>query len=192
MLSAIEHDRVDNIIECEPKYAIYQALVAHVDRSAGFSFWDQHGPKYMLHADGSVKYGGHFDDIKIDRGNSKIRKQLKKSSIYKKYIDRKESISRADIDLFIAIINKSKRLLEVRFPGLKFHMILWDIPEKNRKLIIRLLKERHVPLHLIEKILPDYSENKSIYAIIPPYDKHPNALANKLIADYIITHILKE
>jgi hypothetical protein len=196
MLSAIEHDMVDNIVECKPKYAIYQALVTHVDRSSGLSFWDRHGPRYILHADGSVKYSGHFDDDKIESGiKMKVRNQMKKSLIYKKYIDRKEPVSRANIDLYVEIIDKSKQLLEEHYPGLKFHVILWDDKPKrnkrNRKLIMSLLKEKLVPLHTIEQIL-DYSENKSMYKLIPPYDNHPNALANELIAEYVITHILKK
>lgn len=193
MLSAIEHNMIDNIIECKPKHVIYPALAAHVDRSAGPSPWDQHGPRYILLEDGSVKYSGHFDDDKIDGGiRPKIRNEMNKSLLYDKYFNRKEPVSRANIDLFVGIIDKSKRLLEEHYPGLKFHMILWDNPEKNRELIIDLLNEKDIPIHLIEKILPDYSENKSKYAIVPHYDYHPNARANELIADYIITNFLKE
>ncbi|UCF64817.1 MAG: hypothetical protein JSW33_03000, partial [bacterium] len=193
MLAAIEHDMVDTIIKCKPEYAIYQAIVNHVDRSAGLSSWDRHGPRYILQSDGSVKNKGHFNDDKIDGGiGQKIRNEMEKSLLYKKYFDGNEAVSRAHIELFVAIIDKSRRLLEERYPGLKFHMILWDRPERNRKLIIDLLNEKDVPLHLIEEILPHYPENRSMYEISPPYDTHPNAHANERIADYIITHILKK
>lgn len=192
MLAAIEHDLVDTIVECKPRYAIYQAIVSHVDRSSGLSFWDRHGPRYILQSDGSVKYKGHFDDDEIHDGiRNDIKKQMGKSLFYEKYID-KEPVSRADIDLFVGIIDKSRHLLEERYPGLEFHMILWGGHETNREPIIRLLNERDIPLHLIEKILPDYSDHKLMYAIVPNYDNHPNALANELIADYIINHILKK
>ncbi len=36
MLSAIEHNMVNDIISCKQKYVIYQALVTHADRSGGF------------------------------------------------------------------------------------------------------------------------------------------------------------
>ena len=193
MLSAVEHDVVDNIVECKPNYAIYQALVTHVDRAAGLSFWDQHGPRYILDADGSVKYRGHFDDDKTENTiKMKVRNQMEKSFIYKKYIDRVEPVSRAHIDLFIAIIDKTRRLLEERYPGLEFHIILWDKPVIHRELIIRRLKEKTVPVYLIEKVLPGYPKNRTSYAVNPPYENHPNALANERIADYIITHILKK
>jgi len=188
MLSAIENNIVDDVINCKPKYAIYQALVSHVDRSAGLSSWDTHGPRYVFSAEGEVTYDGHFDDsLPIKR---KVLDQLGKSFIYKKYIDRKESISRANTELFIGIVDKASRSLKERHPGLKFHVILWDIPKKNYELIMSKLKAKKIPVHPIGEILPDYPASKSTYQVSPPYDAHPNFHANEYIADYIITHII--
>ena len=61
MLSALEHSLVEGIVECVPQYAIFQALVSHVSRSAGSASWEQHGPKYILGKDGQVHYVGSFD-----------------------------------------------------------------------------------------------------------------------------------
>ncbi len=99
----------------------------------------------------------------------------------------KNSFSLLESGSFIAIVNNANQLLQDRYPGVKFHVILW-CPGKNY--IISHLKKKNIPVHPIETKLPDYSIKQSIYALSPPYDNHPNALANERIADYVITHIL--
>ena len=180
MLSAIEHNMVNDIIDCKPKYVIYQALISHADRSGGFSPWDQHGPRYTLSTDGIVKYNGHFDDNKV--GN-----ELKKSYLYSLFMNKMKSLSKINVNLFIAIVDKANQLFQDRYPGIKFHVILWG-PRQNY--IINHLKEKNIPVHPILKILPDHNWKNSIYTLSPPYDNHPNALANERIADYVINHIL--
>ena len=96
-------------------------------------------------------------------------------------------MNKANVNLFIAIVDKTNQLLQDRYPGVKFHVILWG-PGKNY--IIRHLKKKDIPVHPIETILPDYSINQSIYTLSPPYDNHPNTLAHVRIADYVINHIL--
>ncbi len=181
MLSAIEHNLVNNIIDCEPEYVIYWAIVYHADRSGGFSSWDQHGPWYTLTVDGAVKYKGHFDDDKI--GN-----ELKKSFLYNLFMKKIKSMNKANVNLFIAIVDKTNQLLQDLYPGVKFHVI---IEGSGENYIINHLKKKNIPVHPIEKILPDYSiYYRSIYALSPPYDNHPSALKNERIADYVISHIL--
>ncbi len=192
MLSAIEHNLVDTIIDCKPKYAIYQALVIHVDRSAGISFWDDHGPRYILDANGTAQYDGHFDDYHNDTFiRETALNQLHKSYLFNKFVNRQELVSKANIDLFAAIVDKAKLLLQESYPGLQFHVILWDKPEIHYNAIINRLKEKNIEIHPIEKILPDYPSGKSLYELHPPYDVHPNTLANEHIADYIISNIFK-
>ena len=45
-------------------------------------------------------------------------------------------------------------------------------------------------MHLITKILPEYEKTRLDY-VISPYDGHPNALAHRLIAEYIIKNIVE-
>lgn len=87
MLSAIEHGMVKRIINCQPKFAIYQAILpAHIARSAGDTSWDNHGPKYIL-KNKKLQYIGHFDDTHsiIEYFKNKLTNQLKKSYFYNKY-----------------------------------------------------------------------------------------------------------
>ncbi len=42
-----------------------------------------------------------------------------------------------------------------------------------------------IELHLISDILPGFIENKAQYEL-GAYDKHPNAIAHQLIAEYVV------
>ena len=118
----IQHGMVKNIINCQPRFVIYQAALFQAGRSAGSAWWDKHGPKYILLPNGSIKYDGHFDDgswiIK------KARAQLAKSFIYNKYFINRENINKKDVELFIEIIAQSQKLLKEQYPG---HGVLCNI-----------------------------------------------------------------
>lgn len=80
MLAAVEHGMVERIVDCRPRWIIYQALPTHVARAAGQTSWDRHGPRYALE-DGEAKYTGHFDDgrSKVGLIYTKIAAQIAKS-----------------------------------------------------------------------------------------------------------------
>ena len=189
MLSAIEHGMVKNIINCKPRIVIYQAALFQVSRSAGYSWWNKHGPKYILLPDGSIKYDGHFDDgnwIQI-----KARAQLAKSFAYKKYLIYKlRQINKNDLNLFIEIIGQSQKLLKEQYPDMEFHVIYWNNKtDKFNNLFIEDLKNKGIHVHLISQILPDYSTSKSRY-LLCKYDSHPNYIAYQYIAQYVVNRII--
>ncbi|MGE5444432.1 MAG: hypothetical protein ACM3SR_07500, partial [Ignavibacteriales bacterium] len=200
MLSALEHKLVEHIVSCSgPKFAIYQAIPDHIRRSVGLSFWDYHGPKYILGKNGEVMFAGNFDDGKIIP--QIIIKDLNKSLIYRDVIGNRRFIGRdKDIDLFVAIVYASKRRFEKLYPGGKFHVIFWENRfikyEKPYKILewlraLKYLKDRGVAVHLTSEIFPDYQLSGDKYKL-SHYDGHPNALANQIIAEYVIDNILKK
>jgi len=200
MLSALEHKLVENVVNCDgPKFAIYQTIPDHINRSAGLSSWDYHGPKYILGKNGEVMFAGNFDDGKIIP--QKIIKYLNESLIYRDIIGNRRFINRdKDIDLFVGIVYASKRRFEKLYPGGKFYVIFWDNrfskdekPEKVSEWLRALkdLKDSGVAVYLTSEILPDYQNNRSKYDI-SPYDTHPNALTNQIIAEYVIDNILEK
>ena len=191
MLSAIEHQIVEKQVACEPTYAIYQALIMHTRRSAGLEPWDRHGPKYILGEDGEVRFVGHFDDAHNPLFFT-IHKQLNKSFTYQTLFQtlRRRNKHEHDIQLFVKIISRSKALFEITYPQSEFHLLLWDDKnEKDRDLILKKMRENDIRVHLISDILPNYQNVPDSYAI-HPLDKHPNALAHEIIAEYIINHII--
>jgi len=184
MLSALEHGMVEAVIKCKPSYAIYQVIDAHVNRIAGLSFWDRHGPKYTLKKNGELIYNGHFDDEKTTIRETVIF-QLKKSKVLKEMVNR--YVYKNNIDLFVEIVSASERIMETQYPESEFHLILW----KNKKAeLSRKLEKRGIRVHYIGDILPGYPEERAKYII--KKDGHPNVLANKLIAEYIINKIIRK
>jgi hypothetical protein len=187
MLAAINN----GMIHCKPKLVIYQANLGHVGRSAGYSSWDKHGPKYVLQ-NGRLIYKGHFDD-----GESVIKKKivadLKKSNFLRIYIFKQDrhKITDYDIQLFLEIVNASRRKLVEKFPEVEFHVILWDKkPDDKTYLKIKNgFESLSIKYHLVSDMLPDYFENIEKYQI-STYDRHPNPLAHQLIAEYVVNNII--
>jgi hypothetical protein len=198
MLSQLEHDIVKNIVNYKENiYAIYQAIPDHINRSAGLSYWDYHGPRYVLGKNKEAIFAGNFDDITLPKI---ILKYLNQSLIYRDLIGNRRFFNRdKDIELFIGIVSAAKNNFEKLYPNGKFQIIFWDnsflAHEKPEEIIewmnvLRYFKDKGINVHLISNILPDYQNNRLKYDI-SPYDKHPNVLAHRLIAEYIVKNILK-
>ncbi len=191
MLSQLEHEVVKNSAKCKPKYAVYQAILPQIERSAGLAFWDSHGPKYVLGSKGIVEYRGNFDDYP-DSISTRIASQLKKSLILSKAFFSKQQPTKSEVDLFIAIIDASKHRFESDYPNSEFHVILWDSKgEMYRNRVLKGFKQKGIKTHLISNILPNY-ETEQLRYVLSDHDKHPNLLANKIIAEYVTKNIVKE
>jgi hypothetical protein len=188
-LAALEHGIIANLINCEPNYAILQTITDHVERSSGKAHWDTHGPRYILDENGQVVFTGHFNDYKGI--NSKLTSLLQRSAIISKIPSK---YSEEEINLFIAIIAKSRELFERNYQDAEFHVIFWDNEWHNVRgeldRVLQGLQAREIRVHLISNILPDYNVNSAKYLI--DSDWHPNALAHRLIADYVVKNILKK
>ena len=194
MLAAIEHGLVEITVDTNIKYAIYQALPDHINRLLGWRKWDTHGPRYILDIDKKIKNVGQFDDNQSFL-TTKLKSQLEKSYIYgaiSAVQTGRKVISSNDIDLFAGMVRKSRNLLKELYPGIEFHVIFWDIgpwivPKELQKNILQGL-EKEINIHLITDILVDYDEKKYL---MNKYDSHPNSLANKIIAEYVVKKIIK-
>ncbi len=194
MLSALEHGLVDRIVDCKPSVAIYQALAIHAARSAGLSPWDSHGPKYTLLPNGILKYDGRFDEANSTIA-ARLEGQIQKSFIIKKYYNiwRYKVDNDANVSLFLEIVDTSRKIFTNKYPGSSFHVIFWDnhdelVKNEYCNVIINGLRKKGIDLDLISNILPDYSAKPSTYEI--PQDGHPNALAHRRIAQYVMDKIL--
>jgi hypothetical protein len=192
MLASFEHGLVSDIIECEPAYVIYTAIIDHAFRCAGRAIWDTHGPKYMINENGEAVYQGHFDDGKIPESLvcQKAKNQLRKSCFISRVF--LKLINSNDIRLMVGIIDGTKRFLEKNHPGCEFHMIFWDKWKMSlSEEVLSGLKEKGIRVHLVSDILPDYCENKVKYQL-SEVDDHPNKLAYELIAEYISNNIISK
>ncbi len=187
MLAAIEKKRVAAIVAKRPAIAVYQTGFGHTQRLTGGAIWDTHGPKYVLRADGSAEYEGHFDDS--DALFAPVNSRLKQTGIYRKFVYPRLGVEEQDVRLYIAVIEASRQKLKEQYPEIAFHMIIWDFdhPDPSRVALYQMwheeLSRRGFHLHFISKILPGYVENEERYTIIG--DGHPTALAQRLIAEYV-------
>ncbi len=194
MLAEIEQGLVGRIVDGEPEYAIYQAVPHHVARVAGKVSFGKHAPRYELNPDGTVRLAGHFEEQKKTYSplEEELRWQLGKSGIYRMLANREPAVSEADVALTLAIVRKSRDLLVARYPGIRFHVILWQSWKEERKIYEELrdgFRRMNVPVHLVSDILPHYTLGPSPY-VLSAYDRHPSALADRMLARYVFTNIV--
>jgi hypothetical protein len=193
MLAALEQGIVEQAVKSRPTHAFYQCIPDHVHRVAGLHVI-RHVPRYRLMTDGSVKREGFFDDEDFRPGLilAKLQLELSKSNVSKLIRKRVRSVKNSDIDLFLAIVKGSEQVISKKFPGCQFHVILWSSQSGlgTYRKILEGLRVAGLQVHLVDDILPDYTTNPHQYEI-SKYDRHPNALANDMIAEYIAKRIIE-
>jgi hypothetical protein len=197
MLAEIEHGLVERIVESDPypRYAIYTMVPHHVARVAGRVVYGRHAPRYLLDSDGGVRQVGHFDDNepKSARLDPALSWQLRKSAIYRMIENRDAAVSEDDIRLLFAVVGRSRDLLSAKYPGIEFHVMLWPYHFESEKPIYRKLKDglgrMGIHLHVVEDILPGYHADPPKY-LLSEADGHPNVLANRTLAKYVLTKIV--
>ena len=126
---------------------------------------------------------------------SKINRQLKKSEIANKTIFRRKSVKKSDINLFVEIVDRSRKIFLSLYPGSKFYVIYWDVIFNDSKIeeinnaVLKEFRVKGIRVYLISEILKDYKDKKLEYSI-SQYDLHPNKKAYQIIADYVVANIL--
>jgi len=192
MLAALQQGLVEEIVEQTPSLVIYQAILAHVARSAGRASWDRHGPRYLLNEKGDVSLAGHFDDVEEEKGEADTSR-LKRSFLYQRLFGQYRAIRDTDLRLYLAIVKAARDDVLRRFPGCAFEVLLWGNPTDpdvaTFETILQGLMAADIPVHRVSDILPGYVETPEQYEL-SPHDAHPSAWAHELIADYVATHIL--
>lgn len=190
MLAALEHHIVDDVVECQPRYAIYQMIRDHVRRAAGPSPWDLNGPRYVLRSDGSVVYRGSFEPASNERLD-RLHEYMNRSLLYRKLDLFGHKIDREDVRLFVAIVSQARTVLEQRYPGSEFHVIFWPNSHWSAEELLKEFQALGMRVHLISDILPGVVANRTQYAL-HPLDAHPNPIAHERIADYVTREILDD
>ena len=195
MLAVLDHGMEREVLDCRPRYVIYQAIPDHVLRSAGLFSWARPGPRYVVNEDDEVVWTGSFNKRRdLHPIAVKILSQFKKSYLLRRvFLER--SMSDRDIDLFARIVDESRRIIQRRYAGCEFHVIYWD-NEYMSRIMTKLAKreavnrliDRGIQVHLISDILPD-ANDESKYAL-DREDLHPTPLAHEMISDYVVENIL--
>ena len=211
MLAALESGRVHTIVTVPPHYIIYQAIPYHLERVAGLMTWFPHAPRYRRTDSGRVSADGHLDTVTDETRYSRIEQfwrargplghdvseTLRRSFIYDTLVRPLRRLSSKDVQLFLDMVSQSKDAATWQYPGAEFHVILWDnMFAKHDYLqflpqVVEGLRNQHVKVHLVSKIIPDYEANApNTKYEIHPHDSHPNPFTYRLIATYVATNIL--
>lgn len=198
MLAAIEHGIVRGVVNTNPDYAFYIAIPDHVSRVAGLKTWIKHQPRYVLDADGTVHSAGFFEDpmplaLRLGLGR-RVAAQVEKSAIWRTLSLREPTPTDYDKRLYFALIRRSRDLLAAQYPGIKFRIILWPGDDAaQRSAAVNLpdgFRQMGIAVDLVEEILPGYTSQQPKY-VLSSLDPHPNPLANRLLAQYVLDKILQ-
>jgi hypothetical protein len=192
MLAALESGFVERTVKTRPTHAVCQAVPEPAAGTAGGCPGGRHRPGDRLAGDGSVKRDGFLDDgDSRSRLVKRVRKLLAGSGIWAWNDLRMRYARDEEIDLFVGIVRASERAIREKFPGCRFHVILWrdEQGEERFEKTLRGLRNAGITVHRMDDILPGYASDPRRYDI-GPHDRHPNALANDLIAAYVVREIL--
>jgi hypothetical protein len=201
MLSSVERGHLETLLDRQPTHFVYQAMPDHVARVAGLHSYQSNHPRFVLERDGSVVRKGFFADEENAAPSSallvNIRYQLGKSFIYSRVLNGERRTKDADLQLWVAIVARSKRLIEAKYPSAEFHVLMWPWVSRRTAAEEFLAQEMTsrltslgIRVHPIGAILPNYDEQPERYQLSPTYDRHPSAAANDLIARYVVRSIL--
>lgn len=187
LLAQLEGGRVARVLDCAPRYAIYQVIPAHVGRVVGKMGWK--GPRYRLLPDHTVQRDGELkpDDPGDLSWLAYVGSQFEKSGLLRTLRAR---IQPADRQRFLAIVATAARRVEHDFRGAEFHVLLWIDGRARDAWMADSLRARGLRVHLVEEALPGYRTDRKAYQI--PVDGHPNAMAHARIAEFVASSIVQE
>jgi hypothetical protein len=193
MLAALEGDRVAKSVACRPTHIIYEAIPDHVARAAGYYGFMRHGPRYELVSNAarsdSVAYRGHFDDAENNRSaiGAAIANAMAKSWLYRWLTSLSPLPDDEDLKRYVAIVTTARRVAAEKYPGSRFDVLYWDIHGESPmdEKVLPALRAAGLSVFDAEQILPGFRENPSTFAL-SPYDAHPGARADDLLARYIV------
>ena len=180
MLAQIESGVVARVADCDPAYAVYQAHPHHVLRAGGKWWWDHRGPRYTMTTDGDAHREGNFDD-----GTGFLDGLLTRSAAARRARDAVRP-DENDVELFHAIVHRSRRLLEQAYPGIEFHVLYWDVGDP--RLFDDDDRTTQITVHRVTDIFPERQRWEGVYTF--EHDVHPTPHAHSLLAGHIVRNVL--
>lgn len=185
-LAGLQSGRFPRAVRCKPTDAVYLMIPSHIWRAVGVvSPWGTNGPRYRPDEAGRPVRAGTLGDP--DPWN------------WRRWLGL-NAVSRADASqLAKALLVEARRELERLYPGIRMHVISYRVaswsdddftPEHMVAFEYDLQQAGLAPLPL-EAIIPRYRFAQGDY-ILAPTDFHPNARANRLVADFLLREIRHE
>jgi hypothetical protein len=176
MLRALEIEMPRKMGHADAAAVTYVALPGHMDRSAGRSPWDRHGPRYRV-VDGRLRFEGPFSTLPTP-----VEKLLGQWMLFSSLRDRLNELvhdEQKDRETYAAIVVEANRLVQAHY-GVPLQVLLWDVDpdpdamyKERAEWIKRELTRRGVRVVSLSERAPQLGERR--YYI--PIDGHPNGAA---------------
>jgi len=182
MLASLQDDRVEKIVSEEPNLIVYQGILDHLNRVTNDHAGISNGPKYVLKGEDLVRVGNFSK-------NSKLLKQLQKSSIYRLIMNSKylQPSFKEKALLFTEIIETSRAISLSKYDSAQFIVVMWPDPrysDAQYKLIFDLLMSKGIEVVDVTNILTDFKNSPELYFVTN--NGHPNPLAFNKIASFLL------
>ena len=185
-LRGMELGLLDRYMTGGKRYIIYTGDPDHAHRAASKYDWALRGPSYELQADGTVKFVGQMQSV---WGVYAIA--IANRSVFLKTfvtLPLLTGFSRDAVPLYVALIKQTAAMAEQKYKA-KFIFLFWDDPgSRFSESILAAFDKAHIDYIRVSAILPGFAQNSAPYRV-SPYDPHPNAAANRVLAAYLAQHL---
>ena len=190
MLAQLDGGLVAKTIEATPTDAFFLTSVGHAGRAAGRRRWDKRGPRYVLRADGGVRKDGTFAQLPQETyWERRWRKFIRKSwLVYTLRGQPWQGAEPGDVDLWIAITKQARTEVETRWPGARFHVLLWDTSPAEDAVYETALKDAGVRVYRMSSVLEGLAEDWTRWSL-DRYDPHPNQEAHAKLAAFMAARV---
>jgi hypothetical protein len=184
ILREIELGKMATVVK-RPNLVVYEALSDHLVRTSGRNAFDPFGARYVLCGDNSLCYEGPFHSRSYELLLNWLFRSWTFWYIQWHYLRR---VRNADLPLYVAIVARIRDSVER--DGSKFVVLFWDSwPQDDA--IIRALQVRGIDVIRVTGFIPDLRTNQVKY-LISPFDPHPSAMTNQMLADHLLQHVRKD
>jgi len=188
MLRMLETGLIDRLLAGHPPgKAVYQGLIEHIERSAGnypAISWGPSAPRYVLRADGTPAYSGPF----YTGYGSAVLSALNRSHLFPVVAPFAMGWRRTarDIDLYVAIVKRSKELFAARYGG-QLVVVMWGAYDRDYATVVERLRRSDIRVLEVHTIIPDIYSADWKYKL--QGDEHPNPTAHALLAKFLLAEL---
>jgi hypothetical protein len=181
-LRLLEIGRVEPFLTSGKRYIVYSGIPDHANRVVTGL---RRGPVYTLQSDGTIKYLGNGQSqsemFAVAIAN---RSLFLRNFVVMPILEQREG---HDTALYVALVKRAGELSRQKY-GAKFIVIFWDLhDEALNQEVLTAFDKTGVSYVLASAVLPGFAQDEYKYRIVG--DGHPNALADHLIAQYLVQHL---
>lgn len=193
VLFQIERGNVTDVAKsCKASTAIIDFMPDHIVRVAGKKTWSEWSPEYELIND-EVIYKGP-SNRKTIKFPEFIRNLGCKSQTYiylnRIIVSKNATLSSEEfaknLNLSVALLDKSRKLLEEKCNVNHFIVLYYDDIRQNRNILDKLRIDS-LDYYPASGILPNFKKMESKYFI--KVDGHPNKLVNEALANFLVKQL---